>query len=69
MCCELLSYKTLLQSFAVARYLAVGVSGNGDCHRGQSTGVPKSVPVISKGSAEMLQMSVRNDLLVGEAAS
>lgn len=68
-CCELLPYKMLLQSFAVARYLAVGVSGNGDCHRGQSTGAPKSVPVISKGSAEMLQVSIRNDLPVGEAAS
>lgn len=30
---------------------------------------PKWVPVISKGSAEILQVSTWNDLLVGEASS
>ncbi|XP_010016320.1 PREDICTED: uncharacterized protein C20orf26 homolog [Nestor notabilis] len=35
------------------------------CHRGQSTGAPKLVPVVSEGNVELLQMSVWNDLLAG----
>lgn len=65
-CWEPAPYKLLLQSFALVRYWEFLGPGH---HRGQSAGVPKSVVVVSKGSAKMLQVSIWNDLPVGETSS
>lgn len=63
MCCKLLSQCCFSLPVRLTALLLEFLET--DCHRDQSTGAPKLVPVVSKGNVEMLQMSVWNDLLAG----
>lgn len=66
-CWEPPPYKLLLQSFALVRYCALRVSWTRSSQ--SSERCPKSVLAVSKGIAKMLQVSIWNDLPVGETSS